>query len=223
MGAQTAILPLLNGLSHLEHLEEAFGPDRVLGGAAYISATLAPDGIVRQLTAHNRIVFGELDGSESERVRKLKAAFGSAPVQVEAAHNIRAQMWEKLVGLGTLAAVTVLMRANVGEVARAPGGVPWMHRLLDRSAAAAAAAGHPVRPEVLEGFMRPTLEDVHSVLAASMLRDLEAGRRIEADHILGVLLEAIRRADIPDELHEAAYLQAKAYENRRDAGRLPMR
>jgi 2-dehydropantoate 2-reductase len=53
-----------------------------------------------------------------------------------------------------------------------------------------------------------------------MLRDTEAGGRIEADHVLGCLLEAVRRAGLPDELHEAAWLHAKAYENRRDAGRL---
>jgi 2-dehydropantoate 2-reductase len=56
-----------------------------------------------------------------------------------------------------------------------------------------------------------------------MLRDLEAGGRIEADHVLGFMLEAARRAGVPDELHEAAYLHAKAYEARRDAGRLPGR
>jgi 2-dehydropantoate 2-reductase len=50
---------------------------------------------------------------------------------------------------------------------------------------------------------------------------LEAGGRIEADHILGFLLEAARRAGVPEELHEAAFLHAKAYEQRRDAGRLP--
>ena len=55
---------------------------------------------------------------------------------------------------------------------------------------------------------------------ASMLRDLEAGGRIEADHVLGFLLGAARQAGVPDELHEAAY-HAKAYEARRDAGRLP--
>ena len=56
---------------------------------------------------------------------------------------------------------------------------------------------------------------------ASMLRDLKGGSRIEADHIFGFLLEAARRAGLPDEVHEAAYLHAKAYEARRDAGRLP--
>ncbi len=218
---QTAVLPLLNGLSHVERLEQAFGSGRVLGGLAYISTTLTPAGVGRHLTAHNKLVFGELDGRMSERVLALKAAFGRAPVEVEVADDIQGQMWEKLVGLGTLAAAAVLMRANVGEIARTPGGVAWMERLLERSAAAAGGHGHPVRPAVLDGVFRPMFRDANSSLAASMLRDLEAGGRVEADHILGFLLGAVRRAGVPDELHEAAYLHAKAYENRRDAGCLP--
>ena len=94
----------------------------------------------------------------------------------------------------------------------------------DTRAAIAAAHGHPVRPEAMEREFLPFFRTVAPGSAgatASMLRDLEAGRRIEADHILGFLLDAARRAGLPDELHEAVYLHAKAYEARRDAGRLP--
>lgn len=219
---RTAVLPVLNGLSHIERLEEAFGAGHVLGGLAQVSATLTPTGVVRHLTPHNKFIFGELDGRMSERVLALKAVFGGAPVEAEAVSDVRGQMWEKLVGLGTLAAATVLMRANIGEIARVPGGVALMERLLERSVAAAKAHGHPVRPAVLEGFFRPLLRDTSSLLVASMLRDLEAGERVEADHILGFMLDAVRRAGAPDELHEAAYLHAKAYENRRCGGRLPL-
>jgi 2-dehydropantoate 2-reductase len=176
---------------------------------------------VHHLTTHNRLVFGELDGSVTERVQALRDAFGNSPLQVEAADNVLMQMWEKLVGLGTLAAATVLMRANVGEIVRAPEGQVWLQRLLERGIAAAAAHGHPPRPATIEAVYRASLRDANSLLTASMLRDLEGGSRIEADHILGHLLAAVRRAGQPDELHEAAYLHAKAYENRRAARRLP--
>jgi 2-dehydropantoate 2-reductase len=132
-------------------------------------------------------------------------------------------MWEKLAFLAAFAAATVLMRANLGEIHRAPGGGAFLERLLRRNAAIAAAHGQPMRPEALEGEFLPFLrgERGSAGATASMLRDLEAGGRIEADHVLGFMLEAARRAGVPDELHEAAYLHAKAYEARRDAGRLP--
>jgi len=219
--ARTAILPVLNGLSHLDRLAAEFGTARVLGGLAKIQATLAPDGTVRQLNDWRWLTFGERDGTMSERVRALAAAFAPTKGMVaQAVPDVMARMWEKLVHLGTSAIGTVLMRANIGEIVRSPGGAAFLHRLLERNAAAAAAAGHPVRDGFLEEY-RAVFGDARSTYATSMLRDLEAGARIEADHILGFLLDATRRAGLPEELHEAAYLHAKAYEQRREAGRLP--
>lgn len=218
---RTAILPVLNGLGHVERLSAEFGAARVLGGLAKIQATLAPDGTVKHLNDWRYITFGEVDGAMTPRVEALKSAFDAAPgVVAEAVPDVMARMWEKLVHLGTSAVATVLMRANVGEIARAPGGIALMLALLERNMAIAAHHGHAVR----EGFAaeyRRIFSDTTSQYATSMLRDLEAGGRIESDQILGFLLEAARRAGVPDALHEAAYVSARAYEQRRDAGRLP--
>jgi 2-dehydropantoate 2-reductase len=218
---RTAILPVLNGLSHLDTLRDAFGADAVLGGLAKIQATLAPDGTVRQLNDWRYLGFGELNGSTSPRIQALAAIAGRAPgVVAEAVPDVMDRMWEKLVHLGTSAIGTVLLRASTGEIALSPGGVAFMHRVLDRNAAIAAAAGHPVRPAFL-AEIRQVFGDPAGAYTTSMLRDLEAGGRIESDHILGFLLEAARRHGVPDEVHEAAFLHAKAFERRRETGRLP--
>jgi len=219
IGHTTVVLPILNGLSHLENLTDEFGPERVLGGLAGIQATLMADGMVRHLGPMTFIKFGELDGRPSDRVVALQAVFERTPIQVEARADIRGAMWEKLVFLGTLATATVLMRANLGEIAATTGGAAWLDRLLDRNALVAATHGYPVPAEVLDGYRAFFRESRQAT--ASMLRDLENGSRIEADHIFGFLLHAVRAAGLPDELHEAAYLHAKAFEMRRDEGRLP--
>lgn len=216
---RTAILPVLNGLAHLDCLAEAFGAERVLGGLAKIQATLGPDGAVRQLNDWRWITFGERDGTMSGRVRAIEAAFAPVTgVVAQAVPDIMARMWEKLVHLGTSAIGTVLMRANIGEIVRA-GGSPFLHRLLERNAAIAAAHGFPMREAFIAEY-RTLFADPASAYGTSMLRDLEAGGRIEADHVLGFLHEAARRAGLPAEIHEAALLHARAYEQRRDAGRL---
>jgi 2-dehydropantoate 2-reductase len=221
MGPDTAVLPVLNGLSHIATLQRAFGPGRVLGGIAKIQAVLAPGGTVRHLNDWRWLTFGEVDSSMSPRVRALAEIAGRAEGMVaEAVPDIMFRMWEKLVHLGTSAIGTVLMRANTGEIARAPGGIAFMHRVLARNAAIAAAHGHPMRPAYIADF-EALFADPRGAYATSMLRDLEAGGRIEADHILGFLLEAAKAAGVPHELHEAAYIHAKAFEQRRDAGRLP--
>ncbi|MEO3472257.1 ketopantoate reductase family protein [Roseomonas sp. CAU 1739] len=220
--ARTAILPVLNGLAHVDRLAAAFGSDRVLGGLAKIQATLGPDGTVRQLNDWRWITFGERDGGLSDRTRAIEAAFAPARgVVAQAVPDIMARMWEKLVHLGTSAIGTVLMRANVGEVVRA-GGSAFLHRLLDRNAAIAAAQGFPMRDAFMAEY-RALFADPASAYGTSMLRDIEAGGRTEADHILGYLLDAARRAGVEDEAHEAALLHARAYEQRRAAGRLPGR
>jgi len=215
----TAILPVLNGLAHIETLRARFGAEQVLGGLAKIQATLTPDGAIRHLNDWRTITFGELDGTLSPRVLTLRDVFAAAPgVVAEAVSNVMARLWEKLTHLGTSAIATVLMRANVGEIARSPGGVALMARILARNIAIAAHHGHPVRPGFLDEYTK-VFSDPASQYAASMLRDIEAGGRIEADHILGFLLGAARAAKVPDDLHEAAFIHAKAYEQRRAAGR----
>ena len=219
--ARTAILPVLNGISHIETLQHTFGAERVLGGFAKIQASLAPDGTIRHLNDWRWLTFGEVAGGMSKRVERIAAALSAASGMVATAvPDIMAQMWEKLVHLGTSAVCTVLMRANVGEIARAPGGTAFMHGILEANAAIAAAEGFPVSAAFMQQY-RGVFGDSASAYTASMLRDLEAGGRIEADHILGFLLEAARRHGLPSALHEAAFLHAKAYEQRRDAKRLP--
>jgi 2-dehydropantoate 2-reductase len=221
MQAGTAVLPVLNGLSHVATLEAAFGRGAVLGGLAKIQATLAADGTVKHLNDWRWLTFGELDGSLSPRVQALAALASRAQGMVaEAVPDIMARMWEKLVHLGTSAIGTVLMRANTGEIARARGGVAFMQGLLARNAAIATAQGYPVRESFLKD-MGAVFADPKGGYSTSMLRDLEAGGRTEADHILGFLLQAAQAAGVPEEIHAAALLHARAYDQRREAGRLP--
>ena len=215
------VLPVLNGLSHIEALQAAFGADRVLGGLAKIQATLAPDGTVRQLNDWRWITFGELDGGLSARTEAVAALFAPATgVVAEAVPDIRQRMWEKMVHLGTSAVCTVLMRAAVGEVARAEGGAAFMQGVLAVNAAIAAAHGHPM-PDAFMAQYRALFGDVASLYATSMLRDIEGGRASEGEHILGFLAAAAARMGLAYPALELALLHARAYENRRAAGRLP--
>ncbi len=217
--AGACVLPVLNGLAHMEKLTAAFGRDRVWGGLAKCAATLTKDGVVRHLGDWRWLTFGEQDGRMSGRAAALAEALGRSPgLEVECVPDIASRMWEKLVHLGTVAAGTVLMRASVGEIVRA-GGRDFLLTLLERNAAIAAAHGHAMTPGFMESY-RALFSDPASHYTASMLRDLEAGGRTEAEHILAWLLEAARRVGVEDTLHALAVLHARAYDQRREAGRL---
>ncbi|WP_372620121.1 2-dehydropantoate 2-reductase [Falsiroseomonas sp.] len=218
--AGACVLPVLNGLAHMDALNAVFGRGRVWGGLAKCQATLTEAGVVKHLGDWRWLTFGEQDGRMDGRAAALAAALGSSHgLEAEAVPDIARRMWEKLVHLGTVAAGTVLMRANVGEIVRA-GGRDFLLTLLERNAAIAAAHGHAMTSQFLESY-RALFSDPASAYTASMLRDLEAGGRTEAEHILAWLTEAARRVEVPTELHALAVLHARAYDERRQAGRLP--
>ena len=219
IGEHTAILPLLNGLAHIDVLNDAFGRDRVLGGVAKIAVTLTPDGVIQHLNDWRYVTFGEQDGSPSPRVVALKDAFDRTSVLATMTPTILQTMWEKIVHLATAAGMTCLMRASVGEIARAPGGAELMMRFLDANAAIAAREGHPPSEAFMAEY-RALFSDVGSGYTASMLRDVERGGPVEADHVVGYMLAKARAHGLDDTLHAIAYAHLKAYEERRAARRL---
>ena len=211
VGAGGTIIPLLNGMRHLDVLDARFGREHVLGGQCVIAATLGPQGEILHLNESHTISFGERDGAMSGRVQAIEALMAGARFEARASATILLNMWEKWVFLASLAGGTCLMRASVGDIAAAPGGSELMLRLLDECCAVATAEGYPPRQNFLDR-VRQNLTDAGSQLTASMLRDIENGGRIEADHVIGDLL---RRS--PDELPllRVVYAHLKAYESRR--------
>ncbi|WP_116140603.1 2-dehydropantoate 2-reductase [Trinickia diaoshuihuensis] len=216
VGPGTAILPLLNGMRHLDVLRDRFGAASVLGGVCLIAATLDASRAIVQMTNMHAIVFGELDGARSARVEAIAAALRTGGFDVDATDAIVQQMWEKWVFLATLAGSTCLMRASVGDILAAPGGEAAMQALFDECAAVAAAHGHPMREPSAERS-RAMLFAQGSALTASMLRDIENGLRTEGDHVLGDLIArrgAEKTGGAAPTLLELAYTHVKAYERR---------
>lgn len=220
VSGSTAIFPLLNGIAHIDILNEQFGREKVLGGTAKIQVTLSPEGVVRQLNDWQTITFGEQDGSESPRVLGLKALLEKTGVEVKLSRNIVRELWLKLVHLSTVAGMTCLMRANLGEIVRTPEGTALLKAFFDANARIASCAGH-APDETFALTYYNLFEQRDSRYAASMLRDIEKGGAIEAEHILGFMLHKAREAGLDDILHRLAYTHVKAYEERRAANRLP--
>src|SRR5438045_5974831 len=130
VGADTAVLPLLNGLVHLDKLDAAFGPENVLGGVAYVGAVLLPDGSIRHVNRLSGIAFGERGGGISERTKTIEQLFANTPVSAPANDNILQEMWEKFVMMGAMAGMNCLLRGNVGEIVATEEGEALMTEAL---------------------------------------------------------------------------------------------
>ncbi|WP_267222904.1 2-dehydropantoate 2-reductase [Dyella silvae] len=218
IGPQTTILPILNGMRHLDLLDERFGADRVLGGQCVIAATLDAQGTVRHLNQSHSLTFGERDGVVSARVERVLNAMSKAKFEPRLSTTILQDMWDKWVFLASLAGMTCLMRAPVGDIMAAPGGEEATLHLLDDCRRVAEHNGH-LPAEAVLARARSVLTDAGSSLSASMMRDLEQGGQIEADHVVGDLLA--RAGALSPELLmlRTAYTHLKAYEARRSRGK----
>ncbi|UEP37470.1 2-dehydropantoate 2-reductase [Burkholderia ambifaria] len=213
VGPSTLILPMLNGMRHLDVLRDRFGATQVLGGLCVIAATLDREQRIVHLNDTHGLSFGELAGGDSARVRALADILGGAGFDATLSDDIAARMWDKWVFLATLAASTSLFRGSVGDILAAPDGRRLLETMLDECSAIAAHNGYRPDPAAIERMQRMVLTP--SPLTASMLRDVENRARVEADHVIGDLL-ARRDPQAADALSllRIAYNHLKTYEVR---------
>lgn len=215
-----AVVPMLNGMAHLGRLDERFGAQNVMGGTCSISVHLGEDGVIHHADALQRIAFGDRGGVKSGRGQMLADAFARTSVECELADDVEQNMWEKICFLSVMAAANCLFRANTTEILGAPGGREMLERALASNFEIATKEGHPPRPAAMD-FARKTLLDPAGKRSGSMLSDLEAGARVESDHVVGWMLDKARQHRVDEALLSLAYTHLKAYEARRAAGRLP--
>src|SRR5712672_398717 len=195
VGPKTSIIPLLNGMLHLNVLDEKFGAERVLGGLCAIAVTLTEAREVVQLAPMQSLGFGERDGKMSDRVRAIAEVFSSV-AGAAASEHVMQDMWEKWVFLASLAASTSLMRTSVGNILASPGGKDFMLGMLDECSAVASAEGHAPRGPFFQRT-RGLLTAEGSAMTASMFRDIRAGLPVEADYVVGDLVARADAAKIP--------------------------
>lgn len=205
------VLPVLNGLAHFATLDSAFGAAQVLGGMCHISATLNADGEIEHHNSLHSLAFGERDGGVSTRCERIAATFARAQFKSQHNANILGALWDKFAFLAAGASLTCLMRANVADIIARAEGERVARQLIAECASVARAAGYPVSPTGTAFTTRMLLTD-DSTFKASMLRDIEAGRRVEADHLVGDMLLRAQRADLPTEMLQTAFAHLKAYE-----------
>jgi 2-dehydropantoate 2-reductase len=211
VGADTGIIPLLNGMDHIGQLQQRFDVRNVLGGQSTISASLDAEGDVHHFNDLDLLAFGELDGSHSVRVGAIGSDLAKAHFNARMLDNIQLAMWEKWCFIASLAGINCLMRGSVGEVAAA-GGAAIALKLYDECATVAQAQGFGPRTEIRH-WASGALTDESSTLTASMLRDIQRRSRTEGEHILGSLLRRATSAGIHAPTLEAASVHLRTYEN----------
>ncbi len=213
VGPDTMILPMLNGMRHIDLLTERFGADAVLGCICRISSEVDRDGRIVQLTKIQTLLCGELRGGTSTRVEALQRHMQGAGFEFLLSDDILRDMWIKWLMLASLGAITCLFRGTIGEVDAAPGGRELALAILAEVAAISTANGYPPSEQALT-WARSIVSAAGSAMTASMYRDLIAGGPVEADQIIGDLLQRGHQHGVETPLLQAAYVSLKVYESR---------
>jgi 2-dehydropantoate 2-reductase len=212
IGPATMLLPILNGMKHLDMLVVRFGGACVLGGTARVSTTLDDAGRIHQLTEVQELSYGEISGEKTARIVALDEVFGGAGFTNRLSQQIVLEMWQKWIVLASLGALNCLLRGSIGQIATTENGGQMATRMLAEALDAAENYRRGVREKEFVDGARAFLTDRTSPVTSSMYRDMMAGLPTEAEHILGdfILRAASYGVDAP--LMTAATVQLRIYE-----------
>jgi 2-dehydropantoate 2-reductase len=211
------VMPLLNGMAHIDVLRERFGADRVIGGLCGIFGTLSPEGVVVQMAGlPPRIAFGRFKDQVARGVlespaNRIEEIFKPANFATARVEPIEQGLWDKWIALAALAAGTCLMRGSVGSIVAGADGAAIMQEMLAETVSVAGAAGY-APSEQRVAASRGILTDPKSDATASMLRDILRGGTTEGAHIIGDLLRRARGFGLDTPLLRLANAHLQTYE-----------
>ena len=204
MREDTALVPVQNGIAHIDTLAAAVGQEHVLGGAAYVFATVTEPGLVVHSAGPGQIVFGELDGQITERAQKLETALSAAGIGVELVDNIQQRMWTKFALICAQAGMTAAARVPVGTLRASEPAWAMFKRLLDEVVELARAEGVELEAGAVDGII-DFVTNLAPASTSSLHTDLVAGRQTELEALHGVVVERARRHQLALPANEAVY------------------
>jgi 2-dehydropantoate 2-reductase len=198
-----AIMTLQNGVENEARLSELFGAGAVMGGNARIGVELVgPGKLVHNTTG--TIEFGELDGRITPRADAIAEAMRRAGIFGELSTNIRASRWDKLMWNAAFNTVTTLTHTTVGDVLDDAEGYALIRTLMEEVRAAAAADGVELSGERIAQVMAHSNKNLRP-LRTSTLQDLQRGKPLEVEALIGVVVRIARRHGIKAPASETIY------------------
>lgn len=196
VGPNTTILTVQNGVTSGEIIAGHFGADRVLQGATYIEAAIMGPGHIEQSGSTAMIEFGENDGSQTERTTRIKSLLEKPGIQVAVSDDIVATLWSKLVSVGSFGTVMTAARATLPEVLSGPEGENVIRTVMEEIVAVGMSQGVKFSPGVVDEKLKGGIEEADE-FKSSLQYDLNNGKPLELDDILGAVVSKGHEADIP--------------------------
>jgi 2-dehydropantoate 2-reductase len=205
VGERTTVLPLLNGIEHMDLLIDTFGMDRVLGGLCRISSFIAEPGYITHVGVRPFISFGELNQKESERVQKLKDVFSALNgIDVEVPADIHAAMWGKFILICSTSGVGAVTRQPFGVIRDIPESRQILRSAIDETIHVGQAKNVNLAANLGDVIME-RIDNFPETMVASMQKDIMEGRPSELEAQTGAVVRMGRETGVPTPTHEFIY------------------
>ena len=218
MRDDTAVVSLQNGIDNEDVIAGLVGWPRVVGGAAYIFASIASPGVI-VAAGPRKLVFGEWGGgAPTSRLNVLREACEAAGIPASIPPDIRVAIWEKFVFLVAFSAVSAAVRLPLGEIRDSPKA--W--RLMEGIVAEAWRVGRAEGIDLSDDCVARQIAFATSLddgFVASLQHDLVAGRRMEVDALQGALARRGRNVGVPTPLTDSLLAVLEPWARRNDAAR----
>jgi 2-dehydropantoate 2-reductase len=217
LGERTAVISFQNGIDNDEEIESALGPGHVMGGAAYIFSRIAEPGVIAHTAGPARIVFGEMDGTRSERAQQFLDACLEADIDAELSNDIRRVLWDKFAFICAQAGMTAAVRLPIGALRTVEESWDAFKRVVEEVCAVAAVDGIELPGDAAQ---RHALfaEGLEPTGYSSLYDDLSSGRRMELEALHGTVVRRARRHGIPVPVTETIYAILKPWAVRNETG-----
>jgi 2-dehydropantoate 2-reductase len=212
VGADTAVIPLQNGIDASERLIPILGKDAVMGGVAQISGTIAEPGVIHQTGTFMRLAFGELDGRGGLRGAAFHSLCQGAGFDSVNSNHILTALWEKFVLLATNSSVVALTRLPFGKLRDDPEVFALFERAVAEVAGVGRARGVDL-PTDLEVKTLQATRNFPAEMLPSMAVDLLRGNRLELPWLAGKVVALGRELGVPTPTFDVMYAALKPYAN----------
>lgn len=212
VGKDTVIIPLLNGISHLDILLNAFPNNNVMGGLCFIESTTNEENVIVQTSPSHDLVFGELSGETSDRVKYIKKVFSNTKASIRTSDSIISDMWAKYFFIACFSGITTLFRSSIGFIREDKDDLKIINKLINEIGLIMEAHEVPLPNNIKDNQLMKIMV-IPETMKSSMLRDIEKGTRIEGEHIHGYLLNLAYKYHIDTPLLKIINFNLQAYEN----------
>ncbi|MGB2993102.1 MAG: ketopantoate reductase family protein [Paenisporosarcina sp.] len=208
------ILPLLNGISHMDELIEAFGDEVVIGGLCFIESTLDENGVIVQTSPIHQLVFGERTGKRTPRIERLKSIFEDTKAEFSLSEDINQDMWHKYLFITAMSGLTSLMESPIGPIRNLESGQRVILEFLNEISLIMKKINAPIKEDIANiQFKR--INEMNEAMKSSMQRDMEKSMPLEAEHLQGYLLGKAREHNLSVPILETIYTKLALYEKMR--------